>query len=752
MGSFQSIDFPKSLRYSSLGDRIPMEFFDSVFPLAKEMDMVLGYFSSSAIRELSGSIALFLYGGGKLRIITNQFYSEEDYNSLFKEVDLVDQDKFINLFKDLESLKNNLSSQDQHFFDCLKYLIKENRLELIPVKYNSGLAHTKNFILRDHFGNTIAASGSLNFTLSGIILNNESLSVYLGWEGPRFQAAIEDFTNEFQSIYNKTNKEFTYLEGQLLESKIETIGEEKDIEQIIQQSHELLKRNSSIKEKVLALKTSREERFNRILREEKLKPIAPNWFKPRPYQIKAYNNWIKNSRNGIFNMATGTGKTLTSLNIIYEEYLKYGHVNLFILVPTSILLDQWVEECRSFNLINIITSKDTRYHEDLRRLSRRVGEEGFAPNFVFITTYANFSRKKFQLTFSKLNFPELTCIFDECHNVGSRSMNKVLPMNIKYRIGLSATPQRMFDDYGNNKMYDYFNSNPDCFTFTYGMLKAIKNNMLCPYYYHPIFVYLNEDELKDYKAFTPKLMANFDSHTNKFTEEGERLLMLRKQIIHKAVNKLTALKRLISELDDLKYTFIYAPEGNFINADKDEFDEEEEDVRIIKEYTSAVNSLGYRARSLTGYNHDRDKSLEDFKEGRLDTLVAMKVLDEGVNIPITRKAIFCSSTGNPRQFIQRRGRVLRKHEASKKEYAEIYDLIVLPYDPFTHEEDIIPLEKRIIHSEVIRAADFAYAAINKELLMDSELNEICTYFNIDLANLMLERELNEKKCDYENIE
>lgn len=747
--NFKDINFPKSFSYSNLSENIPFEFFDSVFPVATEVDIILGYFSSNAIRSLAKSIALFLYGGGKMRIITNQFFNAEDYDNLFRSLDLDEENKFINLFDDLENLKNSLSSRDQHFFDCLGYLQREKRLEIIPIKYNSGLAHMKSYIFRDKEGNTISNSGSINFTYSGIISNLEKITIYTSWTNKEDAARVDEDVSIFDKIYNQKIGGYKRLSHNQLERVIPHLSNNKELDDLLKDSQEINEKvPQELLEKISKIKESRDLIFSKELVRTKLEPKKPSWFTPRDYQVFAYKKWKENSRQGIFNMATGTGKTLTSLNIVLEEYKKNGFLNLVILVPTSVLLDQWIEECRSFNIINLITSKQRDYHYKLKKLSSRLNSQGIAENFTFITTYANYSGENFQKLLQRISFPEATYIFDECHNVGTRSMLKALPREIKYRIGLSATPQRMFDEGGNQKMYAYFNSYPDCFTFTYSMSKAIQNDKLCKYYYYPKFCFLNEEELKKYKSFTPRLMANFDPQTNKFNEEGERLLMLRKQIIHKAANKLIILKDIINSLDNLDYTFIYAPEGKFIQ-EYEGVEEVEEDRRIIKEYTDVVNGLGYRARSLTGFNSDRENSLKSFKEGRLQTLVAMKVLDEGVNIPITRRAIFCSSTGNPRQFVQRRGRVLRKHDESNKTFAEIFDIIVLPYDPFDHNEEIIPVEKRIIYTEMLRAADFAYAAKNANELISGELNEICSVFDINLEELIEQKWQEEKRCEYE---
>lgn len=749
--TFRDITFPKRFLYQTDTDHIPLEFFDRVFPVAKRIDITLGYFSSKAIRELATSIALFVHGGGKLRIITNQFFNKEDYDNLFGNIGLEEEEKFINLFDDVNELESSLSKHDKHFFDCLKFLQAKERLEIIPVRYNSGLAHQKNFILYDSEENIVGASGSVNFTLAGIFSNSENLPIYLSWLGERDLGPIEGLIESFDKIYNKENKSFTYLEKSQLELVIQKIGNNKEVDELLIDSQELLESVSlGLKSKIEEIKRNRKEIFNEYVTRVSLLPRIPSGFVPRDYQVNAYEKWLENSKQGIFNMATGTGKTLTSLNIVLEEFKKNGFLNLFILVPTSVLLDQWIEECKYFNIINLITSKNRDYQYRLKKLSSRITEDGKAENFVFITTYSNYSGNSFQNLMNRINFPEATYIFDECHNVGTKSMLKCLPENLKYKIGLSATPQRMFDDGGNERMYSYFNSRPECFTFTYSMSKAIKNHKLCEYNYYPRFCYLNDEELVNYKSFTPRIMANLDPLTNKFNEEGERLLMLRKQIIHKASNKLNTLREIIKSLDNLDYTFIYAPEGMLVD-DYEGVQEELEDRHIIKQYTDAVNALGYRARSLTGFNNDRENSLRSFKEGRLQTLVAMKVLDEGVNIPITRRAIFCSSTGNPRQFIQRRGRVLRRHDESNKKYAEIHDILVLPYNPFINKEEINPIEKRIIYSEIIRAADFAYAAKNIDELIAGELNEICRIFEINIQELIEKKWEQEKQCENEKI-
>ena len=169
---------------------------------------------------------------------------------------------------------------------------------------------------------------------------------------------------------------------------------------------------------------------------------------------------------------------------------------------------------------------------------------------------------------------------------------------------------------------------------------------------------------------------NYNDKTKTFSEEGKRLLIERKRIVHKAKDKLIKLETLLNSKHDFKYTFIYVPEGKEVNYDDEDIVEDKEDIKIIRDYLEVVKKAGFRAKTVTGTQNDRENSLNRFKEGRIDMLLAMKILDEGVDIPITKNAIFCSSTGNPRQFIQRRGRVLRTHDS--KSFANIWDMVVIP--------------------------------------------------------------------------
>src|SRR5699024_5906900 len=158
-----------------------------------------------------------------------------------------------------------------------------------------------------------------------------------------------------------------------------------------------------------------------------------------------------------------------------------------------ILVSQWVEECRSFNFKNVFTSYDRDWSDKLKKnlLNIRVGNKS---NFIFISTYATYNRSRFQDVLGEYKCEQMILIADEAHNLGTkRSISNYLT-SINKRIGLSATPGRNFDEHGTKEIEKYFDSFYPNHTYTYPMLKAIKDGYLTPYYYYPKFVRLTESE------------------------------------------------------------------------------------------------------------------------------------------------------------------------------------------------------------------------------------------------------------------
>ncbi|MBN2746819.1 MAG: DEAD/DEAH box helicase family protein [Bacteroidales bacterium] len=730
----QKIQYPNTLEYSTDGNHLPIEFFMLTIPQCKRIDLKLGYFSSNAIRTLAYGFAQFIHNAGRIRIITNHFLSYEDRRLL------LDEDSNNYLFEpkiktaveqDIESLAEILKNGDQHFFNCLKYLIKNHRLEIIPVKLKPDkLAHFKQGILDDG-ENQVYFNGSCNFTYKGLLDNGESLSIARSWGDPTEKIKVEENIKSIDRICNKEDEGFTYLKPEQIIEVIHRTGQDKQLDELLDEELDVYEKLAK-HPKTQKTFSDYVEIYNLKVKDERRKLKFPYPEGPREYQQNACKKWEANGCKGIFAMATGTGKTITALNCLLNTYKQTGYYFALILVPTNDLQKQWIKEVGKFNIQDpIVVGLDSDWKNRLSRLTTNF-DYGREKSFVIISTYVSFTKHALQ-NFIKYLPKETILIADEAHNIASPKVLEILHKTFfEKRIGLSATPKRIYDGEGTQAMNDFFADQPP-YVYSFTMEEAIAKGILCQYDYYPHLVELTPDELKEYKAITKKLSQFFDAETNRYKDSdiANQLLMKRKRIIHKAENKLAKFQSIIKEefkkRRSLKYTFVYVPEGIDNNSVDDE--------KIIQQYNQSImgTSSSIRVSSFTGESDDRSFVLEAFEKGQIDVLTAMKCLDEGVDIPRTELAIFCSSTGNPRQFIQRRGRILRQH--IDKKYAVIHDLVVIPQINFNGEQsDTFKMERSQVENELRRVADFAFMARNQYEAIE-RVTAICEYYGLSLFEI-----------------
>jgi hypothetical protein len=601
---FRDIKFPETYKYSSDSDHIPLEFYLEVFPIAQKVDLLLGYFSTNAFKILGASFAQFIHNGGSMRIVTNHILSYQDKENLLdKSLEYDDEDIVINIFSDIDKLTKTINEFGQHFFDCLKYLKKNGRLEIVPVKFNGvDLAHCKRMILFDG-EDFISTDGSINFTLSALTKNSESFEVNAPWMGPIFAERTKNEINNFEKIISRSHLDYEYISAEQIEVVINKIGRSKEEKELIEDSVKL--DFSRMGEKVSKLLKTSRSNFDFLYSVENDLPHFPYPQGPREYQEVAYSNWIENKNQGIFAMATGTGKTITALNCVLSEYKKNNFYKIIIVVPTKALVRQWEEEVAEFNLKNIVsTVSNKEWKETLNRyITRSLLDQ--RKNLILITTYATFNREHIQKFIKNTKGIEsFIYVADEAHNIGSPNTLKHLPFQIKNRIGLSATPERIYDDVGSKLLYDFFKSSPPNYTFRFTMKEAIERNILCHYEYFPLFVDLTHDEMKEYKDITKKLTKFIDQETGKYKSEAEMLLLKRKRIVHKAENKKNKLINLIDDLNQqnkLDYTFVFVPEGYEPNySEIDDYALDEEDNHIINQYSDIFRNSGYSYYKFIG--------------------------------------------------------------------------------------------------------------------------------------------------------
>ena len=721
----------------------PERFFNDGLMNSTEFDLKLGYFSSAAISVLAEGFATFISRGGFMRLIINHIVSPKDKEAITdglmgNAIDCTDLSNF-------QYLKTTFDEYQEQFFRCLAYMISQKRIDIriIKPRGKKGIAHTKTGQFRD--GDSVTAfTGSANFTINGLFNNIEDINIVRSDSlDVMVQNRIAKQKKDFDSIMFGEKRGIDYLSPKDLVEAISCNYGDSDIEELLDVEKKLrtIKQEKAIHE--------RQERMDAAAEDVPyIEPHFPYPSGPREYQKKAFNNW-KKSQSGLFNMATGTGKTLTSLNCLLQIYKQFGYYKALILVPTVTLVEQWEKECGKFNFQHIVKvcSKNKDWKDEIDRLTMK---ENFNPtnspiNYVVISTYASFAREN---VFHDLMSLSRKCLLiaDEAHNMGSkRILDRIdgVSKRFKRRIGLSATPERQFDDKGNKELRRFFNSE-NGYTFVYTMEEAIKNKFLCEYYYYPHVVRLCDDEMYDYMEISEKLGKIYRYNGGYLDLEDEivrALLLKRRRIIHKARNKQDTFKNIIEERykekGNLKYTLVYVPEGLKPDSIADVYDssdvveDDAESDKLIDEYTQIVMNVSKTTtvRKFVSGQKDRESILEDFANGDLEVLTSMKCLDEGVDVPRSEMAIFCASTGNPRQFIQRRGRILRTHK--DKKFAYIHDLVVVPdigADCVDYE-----MERKLILSELKRVRDFASLSRNLDYSY-KELEEVLNFYNVPLLD------------------
>lgn len=761
MGNLREIEWPKGRRFKSNTRWEPAGFFSDCLCNSTQFDLMLGFFSSSAINLLSDSFAIFIANGGRMRMIINDVLSDEDQKAISSGMS---NKSFVPAFDltNIENLLMTLSERGQHFFDCLSYLIREKRIEIqiVRPKGGGGIAHNKCGLFFNEEDNKVAFEGSCNFSRTALIENNESFSVFCSWDGETDCDRIADIAEDFNRTFSGGNEFIEYIDPSNLKTSILSSYKSKDLAKLLDDEKKIIEsrlRTDLTPSLKRSLKRAK-DKVERLMLLQQSKTVAcedeneygtphfPYPSGPRDYQKEAFENWKKNNQRGLFAMATGTGKTLTALNCLLEIYQRKGYYKAIILVPTLTLVEQWEGECRKFNFDNIVKvcSNNNIWKSTIANLTalELSTDDTSKISYVIICTYSSFARSSVFLSLNKFPKDKLLLVADEAHNMGSGEVSKRLP-DITYlrRIGLSATPERQFDEEGTHRLMDFFGCS-GTYTYEYSMEEAIQNGFLCPYYYYPHIVRLTDKEMMEYVDISMRIVRMMGYGDEKSREMLKNLLLKRKRIIHKAENKREIFKKIVEErfskTGSLKYTLVYVPEGNRpdnemadIFDSKDYLESNEEDEHLIDQYTAIIRDIDRHiiVRQFTSESTDRDDMLRGFADGSLHVLTSMKCLDEGVDVPRSEFAIFCSSTGNPRQFIQRRGRVLRTHP--DKQCATIHDLIVLPYAGELPSGDLYSIEKSMVENEIKRVRDFALLSKNCHTSIN-ELDEILEMYNISI--------------------
>ena len=750
--------WPASRRFKSRTEWEPIGFFSEALCNATLFDIKLGFFSSSAINILSDGFATFLYNGGRMRMVINDVLSINDQQAIIAG----ESDVAIPYFdlQNLSEVKQTLSERDQHFFECLSWLIKNDRLEIkiVVPKEGEGIAHSKCGVFSDGL-NRVAFDGSCNFSRTALIENLESLTAFCDWDGLGDVCKIDDIAEDFERTFSGNDESVIYLKADEVKAGIIANFKHKDINELMRDEQNLISRRlvDNLPKSIQTVLNKARKKVTSIIQRitedsvEDLNSEEPRFpfDEPRDYQKEAYENW-KVKQKGLFAMATGTGKTLTSLNCLLKIYNKFHFYKAIILVPTITLVEQWEEECKKFHFkyITKVSSKNPKWKSELDSIKTKesIKMDGDEPSFIIIATYVSFAREntfRELVDFSRNTTRQILLIADEAHNMGAgRILDRLAGVKFARRIGLSATPERQFDNSGNQAIMNFFGCE-NGYTYEFSMQEAIDKGYLCRYRYYPHIVHLNDNEMSEYMRISMQLAKFFNQEKESFPKGDDilmRLLLKRKRIIHKAKEKELIFQQIIqdryTEKGNLKYTLVYVPEGAKPDDDTaDMFDslesvkEDDYSDNLIDTYTKIVQDVSATTtvkKFISGIK-ERNDILEKYAKGEIEVLTSMKCLDEGVDVPRSEMAIFCASTGNPRQFIQRRGRILRKHP--DKHMAIIHDLVVAPQVNSAQEN--YNMERSLLMGELRRVSDFAKMSENADYAY-TQLETILHYYNLSL--------------------
>lgn len=654
----------RDLKLKLIYDNSTEEITDAlIVPLLVESKVYyrgVGYFSSNWIKLVTQGLHEIAEKGGKIHLITSPNLSEDDWEAIKfgKKANIDDV-----LYQSIkETIKDDFDTNTRaECLNLLSWLIADNLLTMkfAICKNGKGMYHDKLAIFEDNENNKVCIHGSFNDSLQATY-NGEGFSVFKSYESGQKDYVDEHFAR-FQAMWKGFNDFYEIY----------------DIPELVK------------------VELRKYQNKKRPYRKSKKTLHLPTYIKNlNDYQIEAIDRLKSNNWRGIFEMATGTGKTITSIAASMEYLSISGRIFLIIVVPFNHLVEQWEDNILSFGYkvpIKCYSSKALWYS----KLNRRIKDYNIRLTDCesVIVSYKTFASLDFQELSSKIK-DNVFLIADECHYIGSSAYRNCMPENFDVRVGLSATPDRWYDEEGTKSLRDYFGDT----IFEYDMKMAIDNGFLCKYEYKPVIVSLTPREYEQYYDLTRKILKMLLANKNMNDDVIlQRMILKRTELLAKAENKLPTFIDMLKEQmkeEEVKHTLVYCSKGE------------------SQKITKLISELGIRAHEFVYKvsNADRQKVLKAFAKGDIQVLVAIKCLDEGVDVPETRTAYLLASTSNPREFIQRRGRILRR--APGKHMSKIIDFIVFPPRKSLNCGGVDNVDNSIIEKEMPRFAEFYRYAFN----------------------------------------
>ena len=646
---YRDLDIQLSYETSNNRSKLLDEFYIPLLEQTTRYFRIAGFFSSTSLAVASKGIEGLINNGGYMRLLISPRLSEQDA-AIIKQVGAGSLPETLSIFQELRI--DDFCKFDN--LQALAWMLANKKLEIkivVDKQSTNSLFHQKIGIAYDANGDLVSFSGSINETAQAWLSNIEEFKTFKSWEAGQREYVIADL-KRFNDYWN---------------------GEKDDVAEVYSIPESITNRIIEISPRDvgdLSIMKKYKDKKN-----EKNQVVDIGLFS---HQRKAVDAWKQNNQRLLFEMATGTGKTRTAIGCALCLLPAIDNLLIIIATPQNTLSRQWEEDIEALNIkvgiVKTIDGSNSKWRTDLESCLLNLDLK-YARNAIVYTTHVTASSDDF-VSIIKKNKGQTHILFicDEVHAIGSEHQQQGLLQEYEYRVGLSATPNRMFDECGTQLIRDYFGNQSFEFDIedALGTINPLTGKpFLNPFYYHPVFVYLEEGEQKRYSKISREI-AILKSKDDVDEEKLNMLLIRRSNILKNAANKLGSVEGIISKLSEkqrIQDTIIFATDKQVSPLLQMLSNHSISRCKITEE-ESTTKKVGTRG------NSERQEYIEQFRDGRIQVLVGIKCLDEGIDIKTARIAILMASSTNPREFVQRVGRVIRT--GKNKGFSHIYDLIVCP--------------------------------------------------------------------------
>lgn len=664
--------------YISRGNNnIADSFLNPALKCTKEYKRSVGFFSSGVFDTIMDGILAMARNGGKMKLIASPQLSKEDVKAInlgYAQKEKKISDAFTKDFvAEIEKL-TDLRLQ------MLCDLIRKDILDIkIAITEDTGIYHDKLGVMRDFDDNIMVFYGSSNSSYSGYRSNYEKIRISKGWE-TGFEDIVADEEREFDTLWGGKNPFVT----------------------------------------VQNYTRTAEENLIKVIRNRASAP-KENGIKLRDYQEEAIGAWVNNNYHGFYVMATGTGKTWTAI-FSARELVKKHESMIVICAPYKHLVKQWSEDVQTAfpnAKIILVSSENPGWDNQITNEIIR-SKYNADTQIIVISTISSFKTKRFDDAIQKYKGDRLL-IVDEAHRFTVRPQE--LHTTYKYMLGLSATPFSGTSAAKGNELMKFFGGQ----VFSLPIEDALERGFLVPYYYYPIYVYASEEEEERFRKYTNTILGCFKNGICINKDLLVKTLRNRLRVISMAEEKQSKIRTIISSVTENDHFVVYCGDGKLYD------DSTGEELRHIQSIKRVLSEFEYKASQFTAKENmtERMQLVDSFNKGEISALAAIRCLDEGINIPSIKSALILSSNDDYREFVQRRGRILRTHLGKKN--AKIYDVIVLPKSS----------ERQWAMIELRRYHEYAKLALNWEELQD-QLDDMLIEYNLQIEDIDV--------YDYEEME